>query len=132
MFNQSRKSNLRYELDRNTWAGHTSIAIIYDTVGTGAFLTEQIDFGVRFSGPPYVSQGQEMLEVGSLVNGDYPHVTVGVAEWIVKSNDELVVRGGVLEHIGAKLWIAVSASTAYAIRHRIVFDGIAMKTPVGE
>ena len=125
-----RRANRRRELDRNTWANVTEIVVRLQTTGSGSFLTEQIDFGVRFSGPPYVSFGAELSEVGSLVEGDYPHVTVGVAEWVTKSSSEdSIARGAVQEHIGAKCWISVSSDTPYKITHHLVFEGIAMKTP---
>jgi hypothetical protein len=121
------------ELDRNQWSGHTAVVLRYETTGSGSFLTEDLEFGVRFSGPPYVSFGAEMSDVGSLVEGDYPHVTVGVAEWVVKSVDETSqARGVVPEHIGAKLWISVSSETAYRVTHHLVFEGLAMKTPLVE
>lgn len=133
MYRQQRKGSRSRELDRNTWASHTTIVLSYDTTGSGSFLTEPLDFGVRFSGPPYVSQGQELVEVGSLVEGDYPHVTVGVAEWVIKSaGEDLDNRGATPEHIGAKLWISVSSVTSYKIRHSLVFEGLAMKTPMVE
>jgi hypothetical protein len=128
-----RRANLRRELDRNTWASHAVIVLRYETTGSGSFLTPEIDFGVRFSGSPYVSFGAETSEVDSLVEGDYPHVTVGVAEWIVKSSGEdAIARGVVLEHIGAKLWISVSSVTSYKITHHLIFEGVAMKTPLVE
>lgn len=121
------------ELDRNQWSSYTSVVMRYETLGSGSFLTEPIEFGVRFSGPPYVSFGAEMSEVGSLTNGDYPHVTVGVAEWVVKSvNPDATSRGVVPEHIGARLWISVFSEKAYRITHHLVFEGIAMKTPLVE
>jgi len=132
-YGSQRRTFRKNELDRRTWASNTTVVLTYDTVGSGAFLTEELMFGVRFSGPPYVSQGQELIEVGSLIEGDYPHVTVGVAEWVTKSAGEAFDnRGAVPEHIGAKLWIAVSSATPYAIRHNLVFDGLAMKTPLVE
>ena len=133
MYRGTRKGSLKRQIDRNTWASHTTVVLSYDTIGSGSFLTEVLEFGVRFSGKPYVSQGQEMIEVGSLVAGDYPHVTVGVAEWVLKSaGEEFEARGATPEHIGAKLWISVSATKAYAIRHSLVFEGMAMKTPLVE
>jgi len=129
--NVMRRTNLKRELDRNTWAGHAAVVLKYETEGSGSFLTEGLEFGVRFSGPPYVSFGAEQSVVGSLVDGDYPHVTVGVAEWVTKSSgDDAVARGVVPEHIGAKLWISVSSETAYRITHSLVFEGLAMKTPL--
>ena len=131
MYRGARRSSIARELDRNTWASHTTIVMHYDTIGSGSFLTEPLDFGVRFSGPPYVSQGQELTEVGSLVEGDYPHVTVGVAEWVIKSaGEDFDNRGATPEHIGARLWISVSSATPYTIRHSLVFEGMAMKTPL--
>lgn len=127
-----RVSNRRRELDRNTWASHAEIVLKYETIGSGSFLTEELEFGVRFSGAPYVSFGAETSEVGSLVDGDFPHVTVGVAEWITKASRNTVSVGGVLEHIGAKLWISVSSENAYRITHSMTFEGLAMKTPLVE
>lgn len=128
-----RRANLRRELDRNTWASHTVVVLRYETTGSGSFLTPVLDFGVRFSGPPHVSFGPQQSEVGSLVEGDYPHVTVGVAEWVTKSSGEDAdARGVIPEHIGATLWISVSAETAYKITHHLVFEGVAMKTPLVE
>lgn len=124
-----RRSNIRRELDKNTWASHATVVLKYETVGSGSFLTSELEFGVRFSNSPYVSFGAELSEVGSLVDGDYPHVTVGVAEWITKSD---LVSRGVSEHIGAKLWISVSSLSAYRITHSLVFEGLAMKTPLAE
>jgi hypothetical protein len=133
MANALRKSNISRELDRNTWSSQTVIVIRYETIGSGSFLTPELGFGVRFSGPPYVSFGPETSEVGSLVEGDYPHVTVGVAEWVVKSSGEdAIARGVIEEHIGAKLWISVTSETAYAITHSLQFKGLAMKTPLVE
>lgn len=125
-----RRINIRRELDRNTWASHASVVLKYETIGSGSFLTDPLEFGVRFSGPPYVSFGAEQSKVGSLVEGDYPHVTVGVAEWVTKAPGEGRVVRGALEHIGAKLWISVSSETAYQITHSMTFEGLAMKTPV--
>ena len=128
-----RKSSKRIELDRNQWASQSTVVLRYETTGSGSFLTEEIDFGVRFSGPPYVSFGPVMSEVGSLVDGDYPHVTVGVAEWVTQTASESdEARGVVPEHIGAKLWISVSSEAAYTITHDLVFEGLAMKTPLVE
>ncbi len=128
-----RRTSIKRQIDRNTWASHTIIVLSYDTIGSGSFLTDPLEFGVRFSGTPYVSQGQEMIEVGSLVEGDYPHVTVGVSEWVLKTAGEVFeTRGATPEYIGAKLWISVSAVTSYAIRHSLVFEGTAMKTPLVE
>lgn len=126
-----RRANIMREHDRDTWASFTAVVLRYETIGSGSFLTPELDFGVRFSGAPYVSFGAELSEVGSLVNGDYPHVTTGVAEWVtLNSNDDNVARGVVLEHIGAKLWISVSSETAYKVTHHLVFEGLAMKTPL--
>jgi hypothetical protein len=128
-----RNANLRRELDRNTWANYTVVVVRYETTGSGSFLTPVIDFGVRYSGAPYVSFGPQQSVVGSLVEGDYPHVTVGVAEWVTRSSgEEADTRGVIPEHIGAKLWISVSAETSYAITHHLVFEGVAMKTPLVE
>ena len=128
-----RTRNRAKELDRNTWANHTTVVLKYETEGSGAFLTPALEFGVRYSGPPYVSFGAEMSVVGSLVDGDYPHVTVGVAEWVTKSyGEDSVIRGVVPEHIGAQLWISVSSETSYRITHSLVFEGLAMKTPLVE
>jgi len=132
-YRSARTQSIRQELDRGTWASHTTVVLTYDTIGSGSFLTEPLYFGIRFSGAPYVSQGQELIEVGSLVEGDYPHVTVGVSEWLTKSAGEgFDARGAIPEHIGVKLWIAVSAVSQYAIRHSLVFEGLAMKTPLVE
>lgn len=121
------------ELDRQTWASHSTIVLKYETEGSGSFLTPELMFGVRFSGAPYVSFGAEQSKVGSLVDGDYPFVTVGVAEWVTKSySDDGAARGVVPEHIGAKLWISVSSETSYLITHSLVFEGLAMKTPLVE
>jgi len=129
--NVIRRANIRRDLDQNTWAGHAAIVLKYETEGSGSFLTEPLEFGVRFSGPPYVSFGAEQSVVGSLVDGDYPHVTVGVAEWVTKTfGDNPEARGVVPEHIGATLWISVSSATAYRITHSLVFEGLAMKTPL--
>jgi hypothetical protein len=130
--NVVRRSNISRELDRNTWASHAEVVLKYETLGSGSFLTDELEFGVRFSGPPYVSFGAEQSVVGSLVDGDYPHVTVGVAEWILKSVVDTEVSRGAIEHIGAKLWISVSSETAYRITHSMTFEGLAMKTPLVE
>jgi len=131
--NVVRRANTRRELDRSSWADYTTVVLKYETKGSGSFLTEDLSFGVRFSGPPYVSFGAEQSVVGSLVDGDYPHITVGVAEWVTKSyNQDEVTRGVALEHIGAKLWISVSSVTPYRITHSLVFEGLAMKTPLAE
>lgn len=131
--NVFRTRNKAKELDRNTWANHTTIVLKVETEGSGAFLTSDMEFGVRYSGPPYVSFGAEMSVVDSLVDGDYPHVTVGVAEWVTKSyGEDSVARGVVPEHIGARLWISVSSETSYRITHSLVFEGLAMKTPLVE
>ena len=130
MRNVIRNINRRLELDRQTWASESTVTLRYETIGSGSFLTEELEFGIRFSGAPYVSFGAEMSEVGSLVSGDYPYVTVGVAEWTTKSGDDAVARGVVLEHIGAKLWITVSSENVYKITHSLRFKGLAMKTPL--
>ena len=86
--NVIRDINRRVELDRQTWASESTVVLRYETTGSGSFLTPELEFGIRFSGAPYVSFGAEMSVVDSLVDGDYPHVTVGVAEWVTKSYGE--------------------------------------------
>ncbi len=128
-----RRHIMSQELDRRTWASFTSVVMDYETIGSGSFLTPELKFGVRFSGSPYLSSGAALGEVSSLVDGDYPFVSVGVAEWVTMSfGEDAVAAGAQLEHVGVKLWISVSSRTSYKIRHTLAFEGLAMKTPLVE
>lgn len=133
----TRRIVTKRELDRNQWAGPTTVILEYETKGAGSFLTEELNFGVRFSGPPYMTFGAVLGELELLVEGDYPFVTAGVAEWVLKGApepDETLVQtsGPAGEYVGAKVWVSVFSNTPYKIRHVLKFEGLAMKTPVVE
>lgn len=120
-----RRAETRIELDRGTWAENTFVVMTYDTVGTGVFNTELIDFGVVFEGRPFFSYGVELQGGEELVDNDYPMVTAGVAEWqtteIVEDQQSLPF------YLGAYLFISVDSSSSYRLRFRLAFEGIAMR-----
>jgi len=113
------------ELDRGTWAGETAVVLAYDTIGRGVIESELLDFGVVFEGPPFFSYGVETQPGQALVAGDYPEITVGVREWHL-SEIEVDARATPF-YLGAFLWISIQAATAYRLRFRLSFEGIAVR-----
>lgn len=115
----------RREVDRSAWAGSQLVFTSWDTIGAGTTLTELIPFGVVFEGQPFFSFGVELQEGETLVAGDYPHVAAGVQEW------ERTAQTGFAEaerfYTGARVWISVSSSKAYKLRHRLAFEGTVMR-----
>ena len=125
------KSLRRRDIDRRTWASPTTIVFAYETIGSGSFLTPELDFGLSYEGSPFFSFGSSLV-TGELTDGDYPFITVGVAEWLTKEVDDedFAIKGIKLEHVGAILWVSVSSSTAYTLSHNLVFEGVAYKNPM--
>ena len=121
----------RRELDRAQWAGPISMIFGYATNGSGTFLTEEISFSTAFEGTPFFSYGVELVEGQELTSGDFPFVTVGVAEWVVKetTEEDFVEKKIKPFYLGAKLWISVSSSKSYELTYSMVFEGVVMKNP---
>jgi len=61
------------------------------------------------------------------VDGDFPFVTVGVAEWQTNVEETAETPGLVPLYLGAHIYIHVIASTQYKLRFRLSFEGIAMR-----
>ncbi len=121
---QVRQAGRRTKLDRDTWAGTTLAVVSYDTLGVGSFETELIEFGVVYVGEPIFAYGVEAQEGQELIPDDFPFVTCGVKEWEVSNPEE---TQGKQYHLGAFVWISVSAKTAYRLRFRLSFEGIAFR-----
>lgn len=119
------------QLDRVQWAGPVSMIFGYQTQGSGTFLTEEIEFVTAFEGAPFFSYGVELVEGDSLIGGDFPFVTVGVAEWVTQeiTEEDSIEKKIKPFYLGAKLWISVSSSKAYELAYSLVFEGIVMKNP---
>jgi len=103
----------------------------YSTKGSGTFLTEEVSFSTAFEGTPFFSYGVELVEGQELVSGDYPFVTVGVAEWVIKetTEEDFIEKKIKPFYLGAKLWISVSSSKSYELTYSMVFEGVVMKNP---
>ena len=119
-----RKAAKRQELDRATWAQPIQVVAAYETEGVGELITDVIDFGTAFEGPPFFSYGVELMEDQVLVEGDFPFVTCGVQEWVLsgEASDDVPAR-----YIGAVVWIRVSSATRYRLRFRLSFEGVAFR-----
>jgi hypothetical protein len=122
----------REALDRATWSSPVAITYRYQTEGSGTFITDEFLFATPFEGVPFFSYGVESTHgAAELVVGDYPFVTVGVAEWVIQESTEEDFEEKRIKpfHLGAKLWISVSSSKAYALSYSMVFEGVIMKNP---
>lgn len=119
------------DLDRRTWAAPTTVVFTFETVGAGSIMTPELEFGISYEGAPFFSSGVALAS-GELVSGDYPFVTVGVAEWITKEIDDedFLIKGIKPSHIGAILWINVSSRGTYKLNHNFAFEGTAFKNPM--
>lgn len=120
------RSNRQREVSRTAWAGSNLVLTAWDTIGSGTTLTDLIEFGTIFEGQPFFSFGVELQEDETLVEGDYPFVTLGVQEWQrteQTTEDDITLRF----YTGAVVWIAVTASKSYRLRHRLAFEGTAMR-----
>lgn len=120
-----RRAAKRTELDRGTWADRANFLVTYDFVAPGTFVTENIVFGEVFEGFPDFSYGVELIEGQTLLAGDFPMVNAGVALW-----DQTFPEGSQLPRVmGASLFLAVYCSTAYRLRFRFSFNGVAFANP---
>lgn len=119
------KTRRRQEVDRAAWAGSQLVFTSWDTIGAGTTLTELIPFGVAFEGQPFFSHGVELQEGETLADADYPFVTAGVQEWqrTAQTEHERAERF----YTGARVWISVSSSKAYRLRHRFAFEGTVVR-----
>lgn len=120
-----RKAEQVKQFDRQTWAGQSVVVFAYDTIGAGVIETELLDFGLAFEGPPFFTYGPELQPGVVLVADDYPQVTVGVREW--HTSDIEVNERAMLLYLGAYLWISILSGTAYRLRFRLSFEGIAFR-----
>ncbi len=125
-FQGTRKVQTQQELDRVTWAQPSLLIMSYDTVGTGAFLTETLAFGMVFEGQPFFSYGVELLPGEILIEGEYPGVMCGVREWNQTENETETTAASNF-YIGAALWMEVVTAVSYKLRFRLSFEGIAMR-----
>ena len=91
----------------------------HDTTGRGGCRSARpVEFTVEFLEKPILSSGWELAE-GSLVDGDFPVVSVGVERW-VRSD-----RG---TYTGAHLVFQVgTVGASYRITHHLTFRGLASK-----
>jgi len=121
----------RVDLDRRTWASPTNVVFAFETNGAGSIMTPELEFGISYEGAPFFSSGVALVS-GELTSGDYPFVTVGVAEWITKDvgDEDFIIKGIKPSHTGAILWINVSSRGTYKLRHSFVFQGTAFKNPM--
>lgn len=115
----------RQEVDRTAWAGSQLVFSSWDTIGVGTTLTEVISFGVAFEGQPFFSHGVELQEGEALAAADYPFVTAGVQEWVRTAQGQFDQAERF--YTGARVWISVSSSKAYKLRHRFAFEGTVMR-----
>lgn len=122
---QVRRADTKTRLDRDTWAGPHLVVTAYDTVGSGEFNTELIEFGTVFEDAPFFAYGVELAENETLVDGDYPFVSCGVSQWEVTKTEEDVA--GLNYYLGAYVWVNVVSSKQYRLRFRLSFEGTAMK-----
>jgi hypothetical protein len=130
LYSHIERSGKSRELDRNTWAGETTLVFAYETKGSGTFVTELLDFGIAYEGTPFFSYGVELIPGSTLVDGDYPFVSAGVGEWIKKEDvDDFAEKQLKLLHTGAHVWISVSSNKSYRLIFRMTFEGIAFKNP---
>lgn len=120
-----RRADTAKDLDRQTWAGLTTLTFSYDTVGRGIVETELLDFGLVFEGPPFFSYGVETQPGETLVSGDYPEVTLGVKEWHITETEG--DSRAIPFYLGAYVWISIGSATSYKLRFRLSFEGIAVR-----
>jgi hypothetical protein len=129
MYSNIRRSEESRVLDRRTWAGATTIVLAYETKGAGTLTTELLDFGLVFEGPPFFTYGVELAQGEILVDGDYPMVSAGIAEWVTKetSDEDFAEKQLKLLHTGAYVAINVQTNKSYRLVFRMSFEGIAFK-----
>jgi hypothetical protein len=125
-YNRVRRAEQRKDLDRLTWSGTSVAQVAYETIGSGQFITEVLNFGTVFEGTPFFSFGVELIEGQFLVDGDYPFVTAGVSAWeqIPSLEEALLNPTRTVHYLGANVWINVASSTQYGLRWRLSFEGI--------
>ena len=125
-YKRIRRANVRQQFDRVQWAEPVQFVISTDFTGTGA-ATVDITFNFPFEGPPLFSWGVELQEDEVLTEGDYPHVTSGVAVWTTEEVSEN--SAGALLYLGATVWYRSVSTRLYNTRLRTAFEGIAYKNP---
>lgn len=126
VYQRVRKADRKQEFDRATWANTTQVILSYDTIGSGELATGLLDFKTVFEGAPFFAYGVELQPGDTLVEGDYPFVTCGIAEWQTNTNVEDDTAKVPL-YLGAYVYISVVSSKQYRLRFRLSFEGIAMK-----
>lgn len=125
-----RRSDLRTEVDRTQWASTVTTVVSYETIGTGAFITEPIMFGTPYSGSPFFTFGVELHKSNTLLPNDFPFVSAGVGEWVTEEKpDNYEEKGLKLITTGAIVWLNVSSQYGYRLIFRLTFEGTAMKNP---
>ena len=120
-----RKNEQRIELDRKTWADTAFLVVAYDTVGTGTFETDLIDFGLVYEDAPFFSYGVELAPDQVLVDDDYPNVSCGVSNWETQTFSTF--DGSSTYYVGAYVWLYVDCLTPYNLRFRLAFEGTTMR-----
>lgn len=113
----------RREVDRSTWASEVEEKVVWETQGAGSITTPAIYFKTAFEGEPAFYYGVELGDGLTLVTGDYPFVSAGVAEW----GSFQVKEGGASFYTSVVLWMTVESVTAYTLRWTFMFGGTALK-----
>lgn len=123
VYSSSHRSINITRLDRETWAGTNVIVFDFEVAGGGELITEFLEFGTAYENAPFFTFGAELIP-GQTLAGNYPYISCGVSEWQIKN-----VRDLPSLYTAAKVWVSSSGNSAYKVKLRFSFEGIAFQNP---